>query len=50
LARPTDPILVIAFSARMLADLAMRAGHRVIAVDHFGDLDVGCESVSGLMP
>jgi predicted ATP-grasp superfamily ATP-dependent carboligase len=48
LARPTDPILVIAFSARMLADLAMRAGHRVIAVDHFGDLDVGCESVSGL--
>jgi uncharacterized protein len=46
LARPTDPILVIAFSARMLADLALRSGHRVIAVDHFGDLDVRCESVS----
>jgi predicted ATP-grasp superfamily ATP-dependent carboligase len=33
-------ILVVAYSARMLAELAVRAGHAVTAVDHFGDLDL----------
>jgi uncharacterized protein len=33
-------ILVVAFSARMLAELALRAGQAVTAVDHFGDVDL----------
>jgi uncharacterized protein len=33
-------ILLVAFSARMLAELALRAGHAVTAVDHFGDVDL----------
>ncbi|HEX7292698.1 MAG TPA: ATP-grasp domain-containing protein [Conexibacter sp.] len=47
-ARPSDPVLLVALSARMLADLATRAGHRVIALDRFGDLDLQgrCASVS----
>lgn len=41
-------ILVVAFSARMLAELAVRGGHDVTAVDHFGDLDLerACANVS----
>jgi uncharacterized protein len=41
-------ILVVAFSARMLAELAVRGGHEVMAVDHFGDLDLErtCANVS----
>ena len=37
---PPEPILVAAVSARMLAELATAAGHRVVAVDRFGDLDL----------
>jgi uncharacterized protein len=41
-------ILIAAFSARMIAELAVRAGHDVVAVDHFGDVDLrrACPSVS----
>jgi uncharacterized protein len=41
-------ILVVSVSARMLAELATRAGHEVVAVDRFGDLDLRglCPSVS----
>jgi predicted ATP-grasp superfamily ATP-dependent carboligase len=41
-------ILVVAFSARMLAELAVRDGHDVIAVDHFGDVDLrrACPAVA----
>lgn len=34
------PILLVAVSARMLAQLATAAGHHVVAVDRFGDLDL----------
>jgi hypothetical protein len=37
---PPEPILVAAVSARMLAELATAAGHRVVAADRFGDLDL----------
>jgi predicted ATP-grasp superfamily ATP-dependent carboligase len=37
---PPEPILVAAVSARMLAELATNAGHRVVAADRFGDLDL----------
>lgn len=42
------PILVVAVSARMLAELATAAGYRVVALDRFGDLDLEqiCESRS----
>jgi predicted ATP-grasp superfamily ATP-dependent carboligase len=45
-----EPILVVAVSARMLAELAVRAGHEVVALDRFGDLDLQrlCPSVSVL--
>jgi uncharacterized protein len=45
-----EPILVIAVSARMLAELAVRAGYEVVALDRFGDLDLQrlCPSVSVL--
>jgi uncharacterized protein len=38
----------VAVSARMLAELAVRAGYDVVALDHFGDLDLQsvCPSVS----
>jgi predicted ATP-grasp superfamily ATP-dependent carboligase len=41
-------ILLVAVSARMLAELARREGHEVIALDRFGDLDLrqACRSVS----
>jgi predicted ATP-grasp superfamily ATP-dependent carboligase len=41
-------ILLVSVSARMLAELATRAGHDVVAVDRFGDLDLQrlCPSVS----
>src|SRR5919206_153034 len=45
-----EPILVIAVSARMLAELGVRAGYDVVALDRFGDLDLRrlCPSVSAL--
>jgi predicted ATP-grasp superfamily ATP-dependent carboligase len=45
-----EPILVVAVSARMLAELAVEAGHDVVALDRFGDLDLQrlCPSVSVL--
>jgi hypothetical protein len=41
-------ILLVSVSARMLAELAVREGHDVVALDHFGDLDLQalCPSVS----
>ncbi len=41
-------ILLVSVSARMLAELATREGHDVVAVDRFGDLDLQrlCPSVS----
>jgi predicted ATP-grasp superfamily ATP-dependent carboligase len=41
-------ILLVSVSARMLAELATREGHDVVAVDRFGDLDLRrtCQSVS----
>lgn len=41
-------ILLVSVSARMLAELATRDGHDVIAVDRFGDLDLQrlCPNVS----
>ena len=46
--RPPEPVLLVAVSARMLAELAVRAGYDVVALDHFGDLDLQslCPSVS----
>jgi predicted ATP-grasp superfamily ATP-dependent carboligase len=45
-----EPILLVAISARMLAELAVRAGREVVALDRFGDLDLQrlCPSVSVL--
>ncbi len=45
-----EPILLVSVSARMLAELAVRAGHDVVALDRFGDLDLQrlCPSVSVL--
>jgi uncharacterized protein len=45
-----EPILLVAVSARMLAELAVRAGHDVVALDRFGDLDLQrlCPSMSVL--
>jgi len=41
-------ILLVSVSARMLAELAVREGHDVVALDRFGDLDLQalCPSVS----
>jgi uncharacterized protein len=41
-------ILLVAFSARMLAELAVHEGHEVVALDRFGDLDLRrlCRSVA----
>jgi uncharacterized protein len=43
-----EPILLVSVSARMLAELGVRAGHDVVALDRFGDLDLQrlCPSVS----
>jgi uncharacterized protein len=45
-----EPILLVSVSARMLAELAVRAGHDVVALDRFGDLDLQrlCPNVSVL--
>lgn len=45
-----EPILLVSVSARMLAELGVRAGHGVVALDRFGDLDLQrlCPSVSVL--
>jgi uncharacterized protein len=47
---PGEPILLVSVSARMLAELGVKAGHDVVALDHFGDLDLQrlCPSVSVL--
>jgi predicted ATP-grasp superfamily ATP-dependent carboligase len=36
----SEPILLVAVSARMLAELAVRSGHEVVAFDRFGDMDL----------
>ena len=43
-----QPILLTGFTARMLAELAVRAGYSVLALDYFGDSDLQalCPSVS----
>lgn len=43
-----QPILLIGFTGRLLAELAVRAGFRVTALDYFGDLDLRalCPSLS----
>jgi uncharacterized protein len=45
-----ERILLVSVSARMLAELAVRGGHDVVALDRFGDLDLQrlCPSVSVL--
>lgn len=35
-----EPILLVGYTARMLAELATRAGYRVTALDFFGDSDL----------
>lgn len=35
-----QPILLVGYTARMLAELAIRAGYRVTALDFFGDSDL----------
>lgn len=46
--QPPQPILLVGFTVRMLAELAVRAGYRVLALDYFGDADLRalCESIS----
>ena len=39
-AAAAEPILLVAVSARMLAELAVRSGHAVVAFDRFGDMDL----------
>lgn len=43
-----EPILLAGISMRMLAQLALRAGYDVVALDYFGDADLqaACSSVS----
>jgi predicted ATP-grasp superfamily ATP-dependent carboligase len=43
-----SPILLVGITARMLAELAVKAGYSVLALDYFGDLDLQalCPSVS----
>ena len=45
---PEQPILLVGLTARMLAELAVNASYRVLAVDYFGDTDLQarCHSVS----
>jgi predicted ATP-grasp superfamily ATP-dependent carboligase len=45
---PEQPILLVSLTARMLAELAVNASYRVLAVDYFGDTDLQarCPSVS----
>jgi predicted ATP-grasp superfamily ATP-dependent carboligase len=38
--RAAEPIVLVAVSARMLAELAVGAGHDVVAFDRFGDRDL----------
>ena len=48
MSHPTAPILLVGFSARMLAELAVKAGYQVLALDYFGDTDLQqrCPSLS----
>lgn len=43
-----SPILLVSLTARMLAELAVKAGYSVLALDFFGDLDLQalCPSLS----
>jgi predicted ATP-grasp superfamily ATP-dependent carboligase len=45
-----EPILLVSVSARMLAELGVKSGHDVMALDRFGDFDLQrlCPSVSVL--
>ncbi len=45
---PPQPILLVGISVRLLAQSAVRAGYRVLAVDYFGDTDLQalCPSLS----
>ncbi len=45
---PPAPILLVSLTARMLAELAVRAGYQVVALDYFGDADLQalCPSLS----
>lgn len=42
------PILLVSFTARMLAELAVKAGYPVLALDYFGDSDLQalCPAIS----
>lgn len=48
MSKPEAPILLVSFTARMLAELAVKAGYPVLALDYFGDADLQalCPSVS----
>lgn len=48
MSKPEGPILLVSFTARMLAELAVKAGYPVLALDYFGDADLQalCPSVS----
>jgi len=37
---PAGPILLVGYTMRMLAELAVKAGYTVIALDYFGDSDL----------
>ncbi len=45
---PQFPVLLVSITARMLAELAVKAGYPVLALDYFGDTDLQalCRSVS----
>lgn len=45
---PANLILLVSFSGRMLAELAVKAGYPVLALDYFGDYDLQqlCRNVS----
>jgi predicted ATP-grasp superfamily ATP-dependent carboligase len=45
-----EPILLVAVSARMLAELAVRSGHAVVAFDRFGDMDLRALCPTGRVP
>ena len=38
--RNAEPILLVGYTMRMLAELATQAGYTVIALDYFGDSDL----------
>ena len=48
MSHPTAPILLVGLTVRMLAELAVKAGYPVLALDYFGDVDLQalCPSLS----